>query len=95
MMLTRAWIYAFIDEKRGNTQFTTACWNYILAHFTCKWKWVNTRPIALQIKWHDLRACCTNFNDILNNITGMHKKWVQRIQHFNYRSSTTQDPSLW
>lgn len=87
-MLERDWISISKDNENGNTQLEESYRNHFLHNFhmeigkgTCWMYDTNNR------KCFELRANCTKFNDIFENLKNMHKSGSN---NFNILSTTSQ-----
>ncbi|XP_042755737.2 uncharacterized protein LOC122196654 [Lactuca sativa] len=72
--LAKAWIFISCDLRRGNTQSAESFWNRVVDHFhALLGRKTDRSNDAVNGKWRDLRAICTKFNGIFENLKNMHK----------------------
>ncbi|XP_052627753.1 uncharacterized protein LOC128134261 [Lactuca sativa] len=72
--LAKAWIAISQDGDVANAQSGHSFWNRILDHFHALLGRQTSRTYdSVNAKWHDLRATCTKFNDVFDNLKNMHR----------------------
>ncbi|KAL7583608.1 hypothetical protein Lser_V15G45096 [Lactuca serriola] len=72
--LAKAWIAISQDGDFANAQSGHSFWNRILDHFHALLGRQTSRTYdSVNAKWHDLRATCTKFNGVFDNLKNMHR----------------------
>ncbi|XP_023730334.1 uncharacterized protein LOC111878052 [Lactuca sativa] len=72
--LAKAWISISCDSRTGNAQTRTSFWVRVLDHFhSLLGRQTGRTYDAVNGKWRELRAACTKFNGIFENLKNMHK----------------------
>lgn len=82
--LAASWLAISQDAVTGTNQTGETLWNRILVQFHERMgRGAYRNTDALSSKWRDLRASCTSFNGIYNNLSKMHKSGRSEFDVFN------------